>query len=737
MSTMPTARGLVRACGATLLAYAVTVATSLALMVLVVLAIAVSDGGGDSDGDPSGDIDIEAIGTLVGMPFQLAAMALGGQLRLGDGDFGIALFAPPLLITAVFAIACFRLARRSERSTPSSSLLERGILAGTGAFATAVVATFLTRLLAMRDDGLAMHASGFGLFFGVLVLAGVAGLLGRLSVAGSLWPRWLPADGRRAAHLVTQHLLAWIVVLVPVATVWILVDGGPDVALYALVWGPTVALGAFAMGHLGAVTVLGEHAFAWDLGWFTGIVLPLLAVVLAVLASMAWHLRRREERAWLGHPASWVALPFAYALAALAVCLLSTVGLSGAFYGVGGGATFHGAYWLIPVLAVWGAAIEALSRFVAPALVAATPQSLAPRLARGPAHLVSAPVGPTQRIPMSPGDRVRAKRALIGVGVVGVLGLIGLIAVSIVGSALSDPEKRAEDYLDALVDGDVEKAVELAPVDEDEASPALLTNEVYAESRDRITGYSITDVEEGFGDTVTITVDLLGVEDGDDVQLTLEKDGSRAVFFSDWKVSEGGLASEVTVSVPEQSTSLEVNDTAIPVDAGEDLDLWALPGSYSFNPYADSRWLEPAESVTTVPGASYGVYAEIGSPQPSQELTEHVQTEMESWVEECLAATVVDPPDCPQEVFASGDAQRNVVWELDSMPTLTWDYFDGTFPATLSHAGDGEASASYEYDASYGFGAPEWTEETDDSSLSFSVEVDLVDDEPQVTFETY
>ncbi len=106
---------------------------------------------------------------------------------------------------------------------------------------------------------------------------------------------------------------------------------------------------------------------------------------------------------------------------------------------------------------------------------------------------------------------------------------------------------------------------------------ALLTEEVYAAADDRITGYEITDVEE-FGDTITVTVDLEGPEDGNDVELTLSPpDGKRALFFDDWKVDEGGLAREVTVSVPDTSTSVEANGVTVEADGGEDADFWALP----------------------------------------------------------------------------------------------------------------------------------------------------------------
>lgn len=736
-TTVPTLRGVLRSAGAPLLAYAISVIASLVLMALVVLALAL-EADGSSDGDPSGDIDIKVIGTLIGIPFQIAGMALGGSIGLGDDEFALHLFAPPLFITAVFVFAVLWLSRRSERATPTSSTVERAILAACGALATAVVALVATRVLAMRDDDVVMHAATLGLFLWSLLLAGVAAFAGRQSVHGSLWPRWVPADVRRGVHLVTQHVLAWVVLLVPIAVVWMLVDSGLDAALYALVWGPTLALGAFAMGHVGAVTAAGETAFAWDLGWFPGIVLPLLAVVFTLVASVAWHLRRGQDRAWLANPASWATLPVAYAVGALLVCLVSTVRLSGALFGVDSGITYSGAYWLIPVLAVWGAVTEVLSRFVAPALAGPLPGAIARRLAAGPAHpLPPAPAGPAQRIPLSPADRARARKGLVAAAVIGGAGLLGVLVFSIVGSTLADPEKRAEAYLDAVVDGDVDKVLELAPVDDDEASPALLTDAVYAAADDRITGYEITDVEQ-FGDTVTVTVDLEGPEDGDDVELTLTPDGKRALFFDDWKVDEGGLAREVTLSVPESSSSVEANGVTVEATGGEEADFWALPGSYVFNPYADNPWLEAGDERTSVPGAdTFGVYAETGQPGPSDQLRDEVDTAIADRVNACMKATDLSPDDCPQDAFGSGDTQRKVVWTLTTMPTVSWDYFDGTFPVDLSSDVTGEATVTYEYDASYGFGAPDWTKETEQEDLYVNATVDLVDGEPVVTFETY
>ncbi len=236
---------------------------------------------------------------------------------------------------------------------------------------------------------------------------------------------------------------------------------------------------------------------------------------------------------------------------------------------------------------------------------------------------------------------------------------------------------------------------------------------------------------------MTVTVDLEGVEDGDAVELTLESDGSRALLFDDWKIAEGGLASVVTVPVPESTSSLHANGVSIPLESSDFVDLWALPGSYAFDPYGGSEWLEPVDGRTVVPASTWGLYAVIGEAEPSEELKDLVDAEIATWVEGCMASTDADPADCPQEVYPFGDDYRNLTWSLVTMPTVSWEGFYGTFPADLWSEADGEATATYEYDESHGIGKPDWTDETEETTFSVDLEVDLVDGEPQVTFESY
>ncbi|HWU23972.1 MAG TPA: hypothetical protein VN088_20725 [Nocardioides sp.] len=734
MITIPTLRGVLRAAVVPLLGYAITLGASLLLMILVVVGLAAGTDTTVSN-DPSDSVDVQAIGTLIGMPFQLAAMALGGSIRLGEGDFGASLFAPPLLVTTIFVGSVFWLSRRTERRTPSASTAERVLLATAAALIVAVVAIVATRALAMRSDGVVMHAATIGLFFGTLVLAGAAGALGRQSAVTSLWPRWVFGDVRRAIQLVAQHLLAWIVVATPVVVLWVLLRTNLETAALAVVWVPTADLWAFAMGHLGAWTVFGTHKMAWGLGWFPGVALPLLALGLTLITSIVWHLRRRDDRELLTEPISWVFLPATYAVAGLLVSIVSTVVLSGDAFGGSLSASAHPAYWLIPVLAVWGVLIETLSRYVAPALAAVVPPRLAQRLAQGPKQLYSPPKEPARWIPMSPADRARAKRGAIALGGLTVLALVAIIAVNVVGATVYSPERQARAYLDALVRGDVAKAVELAPVDDD-ASSALLIPDVYAAAEDRITGYDITKVET-HGSSATVTVDLEGPQDGHGVELSLSAHGSAGMFFHHWQVDDGGLARDVTIDVPDSSTSLAANGVSVPVTGGDSADFWVMPGSYAFNPYADSQWLQASDDRTAVPASeSYGIYAEVSDPQPSDALKQAVDTKLASWLGTCMRATTLEPKGCPQSGYGYGDKQRDATWRLTSAPTVSWDDFYGDFPAELS-TDTGKAKVTYEYDDSYGFGAPHWVKQSDTSSLYVNVKVELVNDQPEVTLDSY
>lgn len=83
------------------------------IVTLVLLMAAAICSGPVSDGLDGGG-GVSGLWALFAIPFQLAAMALLGNVQAGGDSFGVSLFAPPLLLTGLFVVGVFLLARRDE-----------------------------------------------------------------------------------------------------------------------------------------------------------------------------------------------------------------------------------------------------------------------------------------------------------------------------------------------------------------------------------------------------------------------------------------------------------------------------------------------------------------------------------------------------------------------------------------------------------------------------------------------
>jgi hypothetical protein len=712
----PTGAQIIRALRAPLIGYAWLLLGAVVMVMLIVVAANVG-----STGDETGveSDDTNAIGVLIGMPFQIAGMALLGSLHFTEDGARASLFLPPLILTALYLVMTARAARRGEMIPATGTRALLGIIVG---FTVAVVLTPATWALAMRENGAAVHTASVSLFFGVWALTGVASYVGTSRGVGAVRPVWIPSDYAAAARLWFGSVMVWVVVAVVVLTVVAAVKDGLWVGILAPLWGVTVALYTYAIGHLGSISLGGEGIDIGDFGMVWTIVLIVGALVLAALTSIAWHLRRDIRETSLAQPGSWAVLPATYAVGGIVVWLVPTVVLGGGLGEIGASAALQPAFWFVFVLIGWGAVVEVASRFVAPSLAAALPPRLH-ALLRGPgrvdaptsgAPVGGAPVGPEAR-PLTPEERARYKRIGIAAGALVVVGVVGWVSVSVINSKYYGPEDQVAAYLDAVVDGDLDEVNDLAPTDADQADDSLLTSKIYRAAESRITGYKVGDIRED-GDTVTAEVRLEGLGKSVDAQLTMEKSGHTAVLFDKWRVADGGLAKAVSVSLPEGAGDLTVNHVA--VDRIED-DVWLLPGDYVFDAFAGNRWLESSgEPVTVSAGEDYQ-YAEVPGAVASDAFREEVQRQIDAYLATCIASTELQPANCPNSAYGGSDV-RKVKWTLDQAPTPDFDSFDGTFPADLSYGESGRATVTYEADESYGFGPPDWKPQTEESDLYLS-----------------
>lgn len=706
-----------------MLAYGVSLAVAVVLGVLTLVALA----SGDTPSEVS-DVSSATEGVLawIAVPFQLVAMALGGRISAGDEDFSVSMLALPLVLTATYVVTLARVAARSESRQPSRSRSDRALTSGAAAAGTAVVIAVLTRLLAMRSDGTVVHALSVSLVVGTLLFTFVGDFAGR-----ELRSVGLPAVARRwsaPALAWLSHVGIWLLVSFPILFVVAWVQEGFRTALTLPLWWPIGGLWTYALGHLSGIGTAGFYAYAWsDDGVLTPVALLLGAVVATVLASVVWHVRAGRDRAELATPASWVPLPVTFAIGGIAVSLVSIVSIGGGAFGLSGSFTIMPAAWTCLLLGLWGLAAEGLSRTVAPRAAELLPAPLVARLRAGAPQRATADLPPAD--PMTPEQARKVRRIAIiagaGLGVV----VLAAIVVSVTGSTFYTPEKAAQTYVDAVADGDVDTVADALPDGED-LSPLLLTDEVYDAATERPTGYTVGEVTT-LGDSAMVEVTADGGVGGDSY-LSLEKGGKKFGIFQEWDVTEG-LTSSLSVTTDDVE-EISVNGVTVAAPDGGYGTYAVLPGTYSVDLYAGNDWIEGAASEVAVPLGGLAS-PELSSPEPSDAFVERVDEEVGAWLDECMASTEVDPDGCPQEAYAYGDV-RNVVWELTEAPEVDYEYFDAAFPMTFYVSG-GTATATYEVDESYGFGPKEWNEETEESSLDFSIEVDLSGDQLQVTPDSY
>ena len=710
--------GLLQAWRAPLTAYAVTLGASLVLAVLTIIAL--SSGAEGEVGDVSEAV--EGVFAFVALPFQLTAMALAGRIGLGDGDLSVSLLGLPLLLTATYVLVTLRTASGSERRAPSTTRSERALTSGAAALVAVLVVSILTRVFALRSDGESIHALSISLVLGTLALTFGADFLGREAVSTSVPDpvrSWLPA-----VTVWLFHVALWLAVALPVLFVLTWVQEGFRPALSLPLWWPTGGLWTYALGHLSSIGAIGFHTYAWSGG---GVLAPLGLVVGALVAALAasvlWHLRSARSPAELAQPSSWFRLPAAFAAGGLLITLLSAISVGGTLFGASGSVTVAPAAWTFILLGMWGGAVEALSRTIAPRLAPALPEAVAAR-ARGSAT-VAHDATPAPE-PSTPEQARKVRRiAIIGGAVVAVV-VGSVVAVSVVNASLYSPEKVAQKYLDAVADGDVTTALEIAPLSDVETT--LLTDEIYGAAADRPTSYSLGE-STTFGGAMFVEVEAEGGVGGDG-NLTLEEGDKLFGLFDQWEVTSGLTSS---LSMPVSSVeSVSVNGVEVEVTDGY-ADYAVLPGTYSVETFAGSEWFEAEPSTVEVGLGEYAL-VEQTEAEPSAALEQQVDEALDEWLATCMDSTEAEPADCPQSIYAYGDV-RNLSWELTTPPTVDFSFFDPSFPMSL-YTSDGVATATYEVDESYGYGPKDWVEEIEESSLYFDITVDESGDTLTVDFES-
>lgn len=279
-----------------------------------------------------------------------------------------------------------------------------------------------------------------------------------------------------------------------------------------------------------------------------------------------------------------------------------------------------------------------------------SPRPLDPTAQPGPHHRSSPP-------------RLSSRsRRLLAIG-----GVLALVAALFVGlprllSSTAGPERATGEFLQAVIDGDVETV--LAHVeDASDASAAALTAQVLAEAHDQLESFEIQHVEVT-SDTARVTVALNSGTARSEAIFTLTATDAGPFSPLAWELAPVALP-EFVIDVPFGAQEVGINGVSFPVaELGltglpyeSRITVQLLPGTYEISLPESRRWLEAEPIALEAPPTFRTWRKPVHGLQHTltEDGLQEVQHQIEAALEECATDTSSAPEGCP---FAVPDPSK-------------------------------------------------------------------------------
>lgn len=259
------------------------------------------------------------------------------------------------------------------------------------------------------------------------------------------------------------------------------------------------------------------------------------------------------------------------------------------------------------------------------------------------------------------------------------LGLLLVIAgavtaVVVANSFIFSPEEQVHDYLEALEDGDGERALGLLNASVPVANAAMLDGAPLQQSAAAVEDVVVRDavpVGENRAD-VTVTYTVRGTEHSS--TFPLERTGAEWFFFTTWEFVPTVLPTlDLTVINQGEAT---LNDTRVAMPEGRNQFAVFYPGGFEAH-YTSEYFAAPAQTVavTEPTGGQQMALATAATDV----LVEEVNAQVRRFLDECAAQTVFQPANCPFNFQTESRVAGDIRWAITEYPTVAIEPFDGSW----------------------------------------------------------
>ena len=290
---------------------------------------------------------------------------------------------------------------------------------------------------------------------------------------------------------------------------------------------------------------------------------------------------------------------------------------------------------------------------------------------------------------------------VIAASVVLILVIVGAIAHFIINRTVYGPDATAEKFVEALNEGDFEKARSFASFDvPEDAYTDLIDDPKYAKAAaDTLSDAQVTASERN-GDEANITVGYKQGGENKHIKLTGHKDGKQGLFFDKWKLNAPDLGT-VKITAP-AGANVKINGEDFTA-SNPNTEYAVLPGTYEISTEG-SKFIEATSAKATVGFGGDDGGAELKvDPKPTKALGTEVQKAIDKRIDDCKKAKEFEKDGCGPIKLPKKAQNTSIKPEKDvKLDTVSWKVTNPKVSAKLdSGSGKGTFTTTKKGEATF------------------------------------
>lgn len=254
------------------------------------------------------------------------------------------------------------------------------------------------------------------------------------------------------------------------------------------------------------------------------------------------------------------------------------------------------------------------------------------------------------------------------------LAVVAAIAtVVLVNTHVFGPHQQVESYLEALSQGDGERALGLLNATVPDANAALLDGPALQRAAEGMQNIEVGEPQRTDGNRAQVDVTYTIRDTEHTTTFLLEKTGTEWLFFNRWEFVPSTLPSlEVSVINENEAT---LNGTRVLVPGGRNRFAVFYPSEVEAH-YTSQFFAAPAQTVAVTDRQQGQVRLNLATAA-TPALVEAVNAQLKSFLDSCAEQAVFQPTNCPFGFQTENRVAAPINWSITEYPAVAIEPFDG------------------------------------------------------------